>query len=56
MLGLTVVKSNTWVKLSTNSVLDGTIIKAIIGNINVVKHECNNTYMNIFAAATIIVS
>ena len=43
------------VKLSTNSVLDGTIIKVIVGNINVVKHVYNNTYMSIFAAATIIV-
>ena len=38
-----------------NSVLDGTIIKVIVGNINVVRHVCNNTYMSIFAAATIIV-
>ena len=43
------------VKLSTNSILDGKIIKVIVGNINVVKHVCNNTYMSIFAAATIIV-
>ena len=41
---VTVVKNNTWVKLSTNSVLDGTIIKVIVGNINVVKHVCNNLY------------
>ena len=43
------------VKLSTNSVLDGTVIKVTVGNINVVKHVCSNTYMSIFAAATIIV-
>ena len=43
------------VKLSTNSILDGKILKVIVGNINVVKHVCNNTYMSIFAAATIIV-
>ena len=34
---------------------DGTITKVIVGNINVVKHVCNNTYMSIFAAGTIIV-
>ena len=39
---------------STNSVLDGTIIKVIVGNINGVKRVCQNTYMNNFAAATII--
>ena len=48
-------KNNTWVKLSTNPVLDGAIIKVTVGNIHVVKHVCNNTYMNIFAAAIIIV-
>ena len=42
-------------KLSTNSVLDGTIIKVIVENTSVVKHVYNNTYMSIFAAATIIV-
>ena len=52
---VTVVKNNTWVKLLANSVLDETIIKLIVGNINVVKHVWNNTYMSIFAAATIIV-
>ena len=44
-----------FVKLLTNSVLDATIIKTIIGNINVLKHVCNNIYTSIFAAATIIV-
>ena len=29
--------------------------KVIVGNINVVKHVCNNTCMSIFAAATIFV-
>ena len=52
---VTVVKNNTWVKLLANSVLDETIIELIVGNINVVKHVWNNTYMSIFAAATIIV-
>ena len=52
---VTVVKNNTWVKLLANSVLDETIIKLIVGNINVVKRVWNNTYMSIFAAATIIV-
>ena len=52
---LTVVKNKTWVRQSMNSVLDGTFIKVIAGNINVVKHVCNNHYMSIFAAATIIV-
>ena len=52
---VTVVKNNTWVKLLANSVLDETFIKLIVGNINVVKHVWNNTYMSIFAAATIIV-
>ena len=52
---VTVVKNNMWVKLLANSVLDETIIELIVGNINVVKHVWNNTYMSIFAAATIIV-
>ena len=39
----------------TNSVLDVTIIKVIVGNINAVKHKCSNTYMSVFAVATIIV-
>ena len=39
----------------TNSVLVGTIIKVIVGNINAVKHKCSNTYMSVFAVATIIV-
>ena len=52
---VTGVKNNMWVKLSTNSILDGTIIKVIVGNINLGKHVCNNTYMSFFAAATIIV-
>ena len=52
---VTVVKSNMWVKLLTNSIFDRTIIKAIVGNINVVKHVCNKTYMSIFAAGIIIV-
>ena len=38
-----------------NSFLDGTVIKVIVGNINVAKHVWDNTYMSIFAAATIIV-
>ena len=38
---VTVVKNNTWVKLLANSVLDETIIKLIVGNINVVKHVWN---------------
>ena len=50
---VTGVKNNMWVKLSTNSILDGTIIKVIVGNINLGKHVCNN--MSFFAAATIIV-
>ena len=52
---LTVVKNKTWVRQSMNSVLDVTFIKVIAGNINVVKPVCNNHYMSIFAAATIIV-
>ena len=44
-----------FVKLLTNSVLDATVIKTIIGNINVLKHVCNNIYTSTFAAATIIV-
>ena len=47
-------KNNAWVIRSTNSVLDGTIIKVIVGSISVVKHACNSTYMSIFAIAAII--